>query len=201
MLAARVDESRVPRWHLHDPADPEAAADARSRTRTPVPPTPRSPCTCSTSTAAGWTCTGTGRPTRTWSRCPGRSVGGPLVTVLRRLQQHGLVLAVDPRTGETQVHAELADPRWVEPVAGTPQLPARRPGAGRRRAGPRRLRRALPVRRRRPAHPGPACTCGGSAAGSGADLLVEASEGEPERAAPVPGRHPVGARRRRGAAG
>lgn len=47
-------------------------------------------------------------------------VGGPLVTVLRRLQQHGLVLAVDPRTGETQVHAELADPRWVEPVPGTP---------------------------------------------------------------------------------
>ena len=40
--------------------------------------------------------------------------------MLRRLQQHGLVLAVDPRTGETQVHAELADPRWVEPVAGTP---------------------------------------------------------------------------------
>ena len=46
--------------------------------------------------------------------------GGPLITVLRRLQQHGLVLAVDPRTGETQVHAELADPRWVEPIAGTP---------------------------------------------------------------------------------
>ena len=46
--------------------------------------------------------------------------GGPLITVLRRMQQHGLVLAVDPRTGETQVHAELADPRWVEPVAGTP---------------------------------------------------------------------------------
>ncbi|MDY7084506.1 MAG: prolyl oligopeptidase family serine peptidase [Actinomycetota bacterium] len=47
--------------------------------------------------------------------------GGPLITVLRRLQQHGLVLAVDPRTGETQVHAELADPRWVEPVPGTPR--------------------------------------------------------------------------------
>ncbi|HKD98684.1 MAG TPA: prolyl oligopeptidase family serine peptidase, partial [Micromonosporaceae bacterium] len=46
--------------------------------------------------------------------------GGPLITVLRRLQQHGLVLAVDPRTGETQVHAELADPRWVEPIGGTP---------------------------------------------------------------------------------
>ena len=48
-------------------------------------------------------------------------VGGPLITVLRRLQQHGLVLSVDPRTGETQVHAELADARWVEPVPGTPR--------------------------------------------------------------------------------
>jgi dipeptidyl-peptidase-4 len=47
--------------------------------------------------------------------------GGPLITVLRRLQQHGLVLSVDPRTGETQVHAELADARWVEPVTGTPR--------------------------------------------------------------------------------
>lgn len=48
--------------------------------------------------------------------------GNPLITVLRRSQQHGLVLSVDPRTGETQVHAELADARWVEPVRGTPLL-------------------------------------------------------------------------------
>jgi dipeptidyl-peptidase-4 len=47
--------------------------------------------------------------------------GGPLITVLRRSQQHGLVLAVDQRTGESQVHAELADARWVEPVPGTPR--------------------------------------------------------------------------------
>jgi dipeptidyl-peptidase 4 len=47
--------------------------------------------------------------------------GSPVVAVLRRSQQHGLVLAVDPRTGETQVHAELADPRWVMPVPGTPR--------------------------------------------------------------------------------
>lgn len=47
--------------------------------------------------------------------------GSPVVAVLRRSQQHGLVLAIDPRTGETQVHAELADPRWVEPVPGTPR--------------------------------------------------------------------------------
>lgn len=47
--------------------------------------------------------------------------GSPLLTVLRRSQAHGLVLAVDRRTGETQVHAELADPRWVNPIAGTPR--------------------------------------------------------------------------------
>ncbi len=47
--------------------------------------------------------------------------GSPLITVLRRSQQHGLVLSADARTGETQVHAELADARWVELVAGTPR--------------------------------------------------------------------------------
>ncbi|NUT31735.1 MAG: prolyl oligopeptidase family serine peptidase [Hamadaea sp.] len=46
--------------------------------------------------------------------------GPPLITVLRRGQNHGLVLAVDPRTGETQVHAELSDPRFVRTVDGTP---------------------------------------------------------------------------------
>ncbi|WP_018351570.1 S9 family peptidase [Longispora albida] len=48
------------------------------------------------------------------------SHSGPLITVLRRLQQHGLALTIDPRTGETQVHAELSDPHWVEFVPGTP---------------------------------------------------------------------------------
>ena len=52
----------------------------------------------------------------TWQR-----PGGPLITVLPRSQHHALVLAVDARTGETQVHAELDDPRWV---AGTPGTPA-----------------------------------------------------------------------------
>ncbi len=47
--------------------------------------------------------------------------GSPLITVLRRSQSHGLILAVDRRTGETQVHAELADPRWVNPIPGTPR--------------------------------------------------------------------------------
>ncbi len=46
--------------------------------------------------------------------------GGPLATVLPRSQHHALVLAVDSRTGETQVHAEVDDPRWVSMTPGTP---------------------------------------------------------------------------------
>ena len=58
------------------PDRPGRGRRGRSPIRTPDPRTPRSPCTCSTSTAAGSTCTGTGRPTRTWSRCPGRRSAG-----------------------------------------------------------------------------------------------------------------------------
>ncbi len=119
VLAARVDNTRVQRWHLHDPADP-----AQQPTAMPYP-------SAGTANAevtlhlldldGGWVDVHWDRETYpylvavSWSE-----TGGPLVTVLRRLQQHGLVLAVDSRTGETQVHAELADPRWVEPVPGTP---------------------------------------------------------------------------------
>jgi len=119
VLAARVDNTRVQRWHLHDPADP-----SREPTTMFYP-------SAGTANAevtlhlldldGGWVDVHWDRETYpylvsvAWSE-----VGGPLVTVLRRLQQHGLVLSVDPRTGETQVHAELADPRWVEPVPGTP---------------------------------------------------------------------------------
>jgi dipeptidyl-peptidase-4 len=119
VLAARVDESRVPRWHLHDPANPDQ------------PPTTVAYPHAGGQNAevtlhlldldGGWVDVHWDRETYpylvsvSWSES-----GGPLITVLRRLQQHGLVLSVDPRTGETQVHAELADPRWVEPVPGTP---------------------------------------------------------------------------------
>jgi dipeptidyl-peptidase 4 len=119
ILAARVDTSRVLPWHLHDPAAPDA------------PPTVVAYPAAGTANAevtlhlldldCGWVDVHWDRETYpylvsvSWTEA-----GGPLVTVLRRLQQHGLVLSVDPRTGETQVHAELADPRWVDPVPGTP---------------------------------------------------------------------------------
>jgi dipeptidyl-peptidase 4 len=119
ILAARVDESRVPRWHLHDPAAPDQP-----------PATVAYPYAGATNAEVslhlldldgGWVDVHWDREIYpylvavSWS-----DTGGPLIAVLRRLQQHGLVLAIDARTGETQVHAELADPRWVEPIAGTP---------------------------------------------------------------------------------
>ncbi|HEU5107844.1 MAG TPA: DPP IV N-terminal domain-containing protein, partial [Micromonosporaceae bacterium] len=134
VLAARVDESRVPRWHLHDPSAPERPATTVAY--------PRAGTTNAEVTLhlldldGGWVDVHWDRETYPYlvavdwtasERATGPSYGGghgpsggPLITVLRRLQQHGLVLAVDPRTGETQLHAELADPRWVEPVPGSP---------------------------------------------------------------------------------
>jgi dipeptidyl-peptidase 4 len=119
ILAARVDEARVPRWQLHDPAAPHTAP-----TSVAYPHAGASNAEVTLHVLdldGGWVDVHWDRETYpylvavTWS-----DTGGPLITVLRRLQQHGLVLAVDARTGETQVHAELADPRWVEPIAGTP---------------------------------------------------------------------------------
>jgi dipeptidyl-peptidase-4 len=119
VLAARVDNTRVQRWHLHDPALPEQAPTSMPY---PAAGTANAEVTLHLlDLDGGWVDVHWDRETYpylvavSWSE-----VGGPLVTVLRRLQQHGLVLAVDPRTGETQVHAELADPRWVEPVPGSP---------------------------------------------------------------------------------
>jgi dipeptidyl-peptidase 4 len=119
LLAARVDESRVPRWTLHDPAEPAAAPRSVAY---PHAGAPNAVVTLHLlDLDGGWVDVHWDRETYpylvsvSWTE-----LGGPLVTVLRRLQQHGLVLAIDPRTGETQVHAELADPRWVSPVPGTP---------------------------------------------------------------------------------
>jgi dipeptidyl-peptidase-4 len=179
VLAARVDESRVQRWYLHDPAMPEQPARELAY---PVAGSPNAEVTLHLlDLDGGWVDVHWDRETYpylisvSWSE-----VGGPLVTVLRRLQQHGLVLAVDPRTGETQVHAELADPRWVEPIGGSPSYLA----DGRVLIGGEL------------AHDGYDARClfadGGLLTPAslyvrrvrgrlGADLLVEASDGEPSQ--------------------
>ncbi|HEX6870404.1 MAG TPA: prolyl oligopeptidase family serine peptidase [Micromonosporaceae bacterium] len=119
VLAARVDTARVQRWHLHDPALPDQPGQTLAY---PAAGTANASVTLHLlDLDGGWVDVHWDRETYpylvsvAWSE-----TGGPLITVLRRLQQHGLVLAIDPRTGETQVHAELADPRWVEPVPGSP---------------------------------------------------------------------------------
>ncbi|MBQ1071908.1 prolyl oligopeptidase family serine peptidase [Micromonospora sp. C31] len=181
VLAARVDESRVERWHLHDPADPAS------------PPTTVAYPRAGSANAEvslhlldlddGWVDVHWDRETYPYLTGVHWAEGGPLITVLRRSQQHGLVLAIDPRTGETQVHAELADPRWVEPIPGTPaHLPDGRVLVGGELAhdgydarclfadGTLLTPPSLYVRRvvgRLPGGNGPA------------DLLVEASDGEP----------------------
>ncbi|GAA2367259.1 S9 family peptidase [Dactylosporangium salmoneum] len=119
ILTARVDESRVPRWHLQDPSQPDQAPTTIAY--------PHAGATNAKVTLhvldldGGWVDVHWDRETYPYLVAAAWSEqNGPLLAVLRRLQQHGLVIAVDPRTGETQVHAELADPRWVEPVPGTP---------------------------------------------------------------------------------
>ncbi|MFC4106867.1 S9 family peptidase [Micromonospora zhanjiangensis] len=184
ILATRVDESRLPRWYLHDPGDPARPPRAVAY-----------PCAGGPNAEVslhlldlddGWVDVHWDRETYPYLVSVHWSEGGPLITVLRRMQQHGLVLAIDPRTGETQVHAELADPRWVEPVAGTPgHLPDGRVLVGGELAhdgydarclfadGTLLTPPSLYVRR----------VVGQLAAGSGTapDLLVEASEGEPSQ--------------------
>lgn len=120
ILAARVDDSRLPRWHRHDPCEPGRRPVSVAYPQAGGPNAEVSLHLLDLD--GGWVDVHWDRETYPylvtvhWSEG-----GGPLITVLRRLQQHGLVLAVDPRTGETQVHAELADPRWVEPIPGTPR--------------------------------------------------------------------------------
>ncbi|MFF5174735.1 prolyl oligopeptidase family serine peptidase [Micromonospora sp. NPDC000089] len=183
VLAARVDETRVPRWHLHDPADPASPPTTLAYPRAGGPNAEVSLHLLDLDD--GWVDVHWDRETYPYLASVDWADGAPLITVLRRSQQHGLVLAVDPRTGETQVHAELADPRWVEPIPGTPaHLPDGRVLVGGELAhdgydarclfadGTLLTPPSLYVRRvvgRLPTGGGPA------------DLLVEASEGEPSQ--------------------
>ena len=118
LLAARVDESRLPRWYLHDAAQPSSAPTDFAY---PVAGGANADVSLHLlDLDGGWVDVHWDRETYPYLAAVHWTAGNPLITVLRREQQHGLVLAIDPRTGETQVHAELADPRWVEPIPGTP---------------------------------------------------------------------------------
>jgi dipeptidyl-peptidase-4 len=181
VLATRVDDARVPRWHVLDPARPDVPPATLAHPRAGGP---NAEVTLHLlDLDGGWVDVHWDRETYPYLVAVDWAEGGPLIAVLRRMQQHGLVLAVDPRTGETQVHAELADPRWVEPVTGTPcHLPDGRVLVGGELAhdgydarclfadGTLLTPPSLYLRRVVGRMPGP---------GGSPDLLVEASDGEP----------------------
>ena len=118
ILAIRIDGSRLPRWHLPDGTYPDRDPTVIAYPRAGGPMALVSLHLLDLD--GGWVDVHWDRETYPYLVSVDWTEGVPLITVLRRLQQHGLVLAVDPRTGETQVHAELADPRWVDPIPGTP---------------------------------------------------------------------------------
>src|SRR5262245_4643829 len=178
LLAARVDEARVNRWHLSDPSRP--AASPRTIAYPHAGSANAEVSLHLLDLEGGWVDVHWDRETYPYVVAVAWSdTGGPLITVLRRLQQHGLVLAVDPRTGETQVHAELADPRWVEPIDGTPMyLPDGRVLVGGELAHDGYDARCLFADGTLVSPPGLYVrrVCGRI---DGGDLIVEASSGEP----------------------
>ncbi|MEU4449018.1 prolyl oligopeptidase family serine peptidase [Actinosynnema sp. NPDC050801] len=127
VLAARVDNAPVPRWHIADPANPgtpateiayPAAGAANAVVEVAVFGTDR----------AG-DADRTDRTDVTWDReafpylnsVSWTSHGKPLLQVQSRDQRRVRVLAVDVGTGATDVVADDTDPRWLEIVPGVPR--------------------------------------------------------------------------------
>ncbi|MGH3373446.1 MAG: DPP IV N-terminal domain-containing protein, partial [Actinoallomurus sp.] len=118
VLAARVDESPVQRWHIADPANPG---------RTPVEvayPAAGTPNADVSLVVLGLD--GGRRPVE-WDRATYPylvdarwDAGGVLIVVQTRDQKVMRVLSADPLTGETSLVHEDTDPAWLEIVPGVP---------------------------------------------------------------------------------
>jgi dipeptidyl-peptidase-4 len=119
LLAARVDESPVPTWHIADPATPgtppvtvhyPAAGSPNATVSLHVLPVAGGRVDVAVAAeyvvTAGWP-----------SAAP-----GPLVSVLSRDQRTCDVLSVDPATGAVRLLDRRRDPAWVETVPGTPDV-------------------------------------------------------------------------------
>jgi dipeptidyl-peptidase 4 len=120
LLAARADTGPVRRWHIADPADPEAPPTALPY---PAAGTPNAEVELFVLDRDGGAV-----PVR-WDRAvspylavAGWGRGGPLIAVQPRDQRRLEALAVDPGTGETRRLALDEDPHWVELVPGSPRL-------------------------------------------------------------------------------
>src|SRR5579859_4587381 len=119
LLAARVDETPVQRWHIADPANPERPPAVVAY---PAAGTPNAEVSLVLARLDGTTAEvdtgGAAFPylvTASWE-----DGHDPLVVVQSRDQRTMRLLAVDPATGRTEVLREDADPVWLEVVPGVP---------------------------------------------------------------------------------
>ena len=119
LLVARVDESRVQRWHIADPANPARSPAAVAY---PAAGTPNADVSL---LLAGLD----GRRAEVdidWAAFPylvnvaWEAGGDPLIVVQSRDQRIMRLLTADPSTGATAVLREDTDPRWLDIVPGVP---------------------------------------------------------------------------------
>jgi dipeptidyl-peptidase 4 len=118
LLATRVDNTPVHRWHIADPANPATQA---TEIAYPAAGTPNAVVDVyvvgGTRTKVEWDLeTFPYLTTAHWS-----SHGAPLLAVQTRDQRRTQVLSVDPETGGTTVLVEETDPRWLEIMPGVPR--------------------------------------------------------------------------------
>ncbi|MBV9843791.1 MAG: S9 family peptidase [Kutzneria sp.] len=119
LLAARVDDSPVRRWHIADPANPDLAPNEVAY---PAAGTPNAEVGLAVLGLDG------SRVDVRWNRdeypylvTAHWSFGGaPLIAVQTRDQRSLRVLAIDPDSGLTTVLHEERDERWVEILPGVP---------------------------------------------------------------------------------
>ncbi len=123
LLAARVDETPVHRWHIADPANPERPPTVVAY---PAAGTPNAVTSLVLARLDGTTADvetgGDAFPylvTASWA-----DGHDPLVVVQSRDQRTVRLLSVDPATGRSQGLREDTDPAWVEIVPGVPDWTA-----------------------------------------------------------------------------
>ncbi|HEY3647134.1 MAG TPA: DPP IV N-terminal domain-containing protein, partial [Streptosporangiaceae bacterium] len=119
LLAARVDESPVNRWHIADPANPDRTP---AEVAYPAAGTPNAAVSLLLARLDGITVeVDTDRAafpylvTACWT-----GEHDPLVLVQSRDQRRMRLLTVDAGTGRAEVLHEDTDPRWLEIVPGVP---------------------------------------------------------------------------------
>ncbi|MGY0235254.1 prolyl oligopeptidase family serine peptidase [Longispora urticae] len=119
LLVTRVDDSALVRRHLGDPARPEVTPVAQAYPRAGGPNADVELYLVrlnGLTTPVGW-------DREAYPYLTDVDAGErPVITVYDRLQQHCLLLAVDPVTGATEHLAGFADEHWLEAVPGTPCL-------------------------------------------------------------------------------